>query len=72
MRLADRSVPGVGDAEGEAMSEQPMELVPTPKPAPVDGEESAAVKNMSDLDKLAEAAGVDPAALALLYKGENK
>ena len=54
------------------MSEQPMELAPTPKPTPVDGEESAAVQNMCDLDKLAEAAGVDPKALALMYKGERK
>ena len=53
-------------------SRQPMELAPTPKPAGVDGQESAAIKHMSDLDKLAEAAGVDPKALALMYKGERR
>ena len=53
-------------------SRQPMELAPTPKAAGVDGQASAALKHMSDLDKLAEAAGVDPKALALMYKGERR
>ena len=54
------------------MSDQPMELAPNPEPAKVDGTLSDSEKNMRDLDKLAEEAGVDLAALALLYKGEKR
>ena len=54
------------------MSEQPMELAPTPAPTPVDGQESAAVENMDETTKLAILAGVDPKALAFMYEGEEK
>ena len=49
-------------------SEQPMELAPTPKPTPVDGQESAAVEGMDETTKLALAAGVDPKAMAFWFK----
>ena len=54
------------------MSEQPMELAPTPAPAKVDGQLSASRLDMDALTKLAEASGVDPAALALMYEGEKR
>ena len=59
-------------SDNRATSEQPMELAPTPAPTPVDGQESAALQGMDKLTKLAEAAGVDPAALALMYEGEKR
>ena len=54
------------------MSEQPMELAPTPANAPVDGQESAAVEEMDETTKMAIAAGVDPKAMAFFYKGDKR
>ena len=59
-------------SDTRSTSEQPMELAPNPAPAKVDGQVSAARKNMDKLTKLAEDAGVDPAALALMYEGEKR